>query len=652
MLSKSLRREAQRCRENRVERIGDFNAYDTLNPVGDKTAKLGNIKVNHVREKADWAINHISGLSLEARVVSHADDEQSMQQEEFLNFQLESVIRANSNYDREMREILRDAAVSGEGLGKISVRRTLSGAAEIILERRNWRGIWYDHDYTKNDFLQSDYLFDLEWHVFDNLKKLYKSDVMNSWIRMVNEDKNPDHTIAQSIMGASNTGWKTGWNGWSRTESDERKKVLYGDAWWRVYTKENPMGDVMTAKIIASPDLNHVHILKNKDGESTQRPGYKMNTFPYIRIVADRYSETSFPYSPLIRNRRGNEVMMNEMMRGILLEAISPKLMIKQGSLPEGVKNPEQFARSLNFWNSEFGGSIILPEIDETNVKPIDNAKRMEAMTRAYEMLMSEDQRHSGAIDASLLGQSTNVSSAVGMQEKTRHARLSIGNLIHGWEYAHKDAGDKILSLIMQFGDTIEYPPFLNAAGAAMRSPPPMDLTQQRVFYSVRVNPSRDVNEALNSQIENLVKTIPQIGGPVMAIVNKHQKLIPPEVERELLEVMARAGVPVPMDSFSMAKRKELEQLNQQKQQQEQEARQIENQERMAKIEKDLAEAARARAEAQKLMLESETEKVNRAKKGAEVNKTLADAEKSKAEADLTKKTPPPSKKLVNGGGS
>ena len=667
-LSMALLREADRTLTSRYERIQDSNLYDNLSPVSQRNNYGGSqgeaMKLNTVREKVLWTVGHIADSPLISRVMANTDDPSVKNFEEMRHWQVQTQMKANPGFDKEMKMCLSDAAITGEGIARIRLKPTSQEKAMIVLERRPWEGIFYDHNYRKDDFRDCPYLFDLRWVSIGKLKEFYKKKEHHKFIdafkQLILNDSNPDQRMANFY--ASESGWQATSSGWMvGGEEDDRLFVLFGEAWWREYSNEKPEGQVKFAKVVASPDFSKVEFM------TEPAEGYKMNEIPYVRIVADRYRDSGFVYSPIIRFRRPMETFQNEVLRAINMLATRRKVAITTEAMPEGERNVAQMTAIANDWANRAGGSIVLKTLDPKHFQIIDDSASINVLTEVLKMVREDNERNGGAIDPSLLGRQTNVNSAVGLQEKAHHASLAMP-LVDGWVNAHQLVGDMFLGLIGEFEDVLEFPPYMDMKGDLQRNPArPSDMPQapaapspedmlqmqevgqdmyevmqtakspspdmqfmgidkQRCFFKVSVVPKRTADEAFQKMMFELSKSAPDSAAALLVILGEELNIIPAGRSNDVAKVLLLAGHNIPMDGLPMRDQQEIQNQLAQRNKPQEEARQAEMQKIMTETQKALAMANKLNAEAQKVLAQIPAEQLEAAKTAAETNKLNAEA--------------------------
>ena len=667
-LSAALLREADRTLTSRQERMRDSNMYDNLSPVSEKNANgqegVNISRINTVREKADWTVGHISESQMISRVMANSDDPEVRRFEELRHWQVETQMKANPGFDREMTKILRDSVITGEGIGRVRLNPTSKEKAMIVLERRDWRGVFYDHTYQEDDFHRCGYLFDVRWVSVDKLKKFYKNKVefIDKFKQMIMNDTNPDQRMA--TFYASGFGWEATPNGWvgMSDNEDDRMFVLFGEAWWREYSEDHPQGKVKFAKIVASPDFSKVELMTDA------ADGYKMNEIPYIRIVSDRYRESGFVYSPIIRFRRPMEVFQNDVFNAITMLSTRRKVALTPEALPEGDRNVRQDLAIANDWANRAGGSLYARTLDPKHFQIIDESQSIKVLSEVLEMVRMDNERNGGAIDPSLLGRQTNVNSAVGIQEKAHHASLAMP-LVNGWVNAHQWVGDMFLGLIGEFEKSLEFPPYMDMKGDLRQNPehltmrqqqkqqgggdmpaPTMEaeevgknlyavmnakpmspimrfrsIEQQRCFFKVSMIPKKAAHEAFQKMMFELTKSAPDSAAALLVILGEELNIIPAGRSNDVVRVLALAGHNIPLDGLPMHEQDEIKNILAERNKPQQEAQQAEMQKMMSDFQKTMAMAQKLAAETQSILAAIPADQLAAAKVAAETNKLNAE---------------------------
>lgn len=628
-LQKWLYREATSDRQNRAERIKDISFYDNITPLADKAAAgLGyghdTPRINTIREKVDWAVGQISKVKMMTKVLSNGRSAKFARIAEWRQNQVSSHMKV-CKFNREMRKVLKDAVLSGEGIALVKMTREKNGDDDFYLTRvkhRNWRNIFYDSDYREDDFRESKYLFDVSWHDCDDIIAKYKGSKkeIEAMKYSIQRDDNPD----QSLAAFYQNDFYSNINSMSdNTTGDGRMKVLYGMVWWREKADGRTRGVVKYAEVVVSPSFGTLHLLTKP-----QMP-FNMHEIPYIRVVAGRYQETGHVFSPMVRFRRGIEKNLNEIFRTMQSLAKNHTVLFSSKAIPKDVEvTSEVLEKTLSqFFNSQ-GGVLGLDDISEDAIKVSDNSPKLKIMGELFNNLMNANEITGTTIDQSLLGKSSNITAAVSMQEKEKHARLSLSDLIASYTDSMKTVGQMMLSIIIQWEPVMLFPPFQSEDGGSVLPDMPDggDLENVALFYDVDPKSELQQNEQFMQIMGEMVKTMPQIAPAVMVALNEMTGAVPPATMRSMLKQAALSGVEVPEDNLTQADKDEIQQQREQVKQENDMAKKIEMGEKMSEIQFTKARTQETIAKTKLLTVEAMTQTSETAKVDEETDKIKMEA--------------------------
>lgn len=649
ILQKYLYREACNTRTNRIERIKDIRYYDNLTPIAEKSGGelgYGNDapRINTIREKIDWSVGHILSKEMITRVIGAGKDENNRRVAEFREWQIKSQHSA-ANMRRKIERVLIDAALSGEGIMRLRVKPVMNGRAIITAERRNWRGVFYDTAWQEDDFSESRYLFDLSFIDFDELKFKHpgKKQKLKEFETEVLADRNPDQLLANSYGYFGNTFGDNGDDNFS-SEGEARREVLYGLAWWRENEKGYPGGRVYWAEVAVSPCFGKVCMLTPK------KPGYEMNEFPYIRIVTARYNESGYVYSPIPRFRRGIQRMMDIVFRSIIKLSGKNSMAVSEHALPKSMSlTPRQWIENAKEFVEGDSGILVAGEVGKEHMLNLDNSAKLDKMVNLFSTLMTSSEITGISIDPSLLGQRTNINSAVALQEKARQVQFSMSQLTSNYQECMRLAGGMTLSMIRQFEPFLHFPPYSDSDGGEFSPSIPQgidyDLEAQSMYYDVVPRPAMEHNEYMMKMMTELAKTDPRAAPSLFLIMNHVSQSIPDSMMKRVAKQFALAGHAIPPEMLTQADRDEIRQEQENVKRQAEMASQIENAGAMAEIGLKKASAIKTETEAKVLAQKIETQ--NR-----EIRHVEAKTEKAEAEAfaiEVEARRPPEKKNKESG---
>ena len=246
-LARHLQDEVQATRENNIERGIDADYVDGLTPMDDDFARQlgGNMSKhdipnhNNMKREVSWVEGYVANLNLASHVSPASmyptqGREEILKATEYMKKRVKSIHDA-FDYKREYEQIIRDAAVSGEGIGRVEVKKTRSGQVVSTLRRRNWRGVWYDTTNERDDFEDSRYIFDLSYQDIDivSLKHDIKEEELLEYAKIATLNK----SIDESLVFYNNRYHSE--NYYLSEEFAYRKQVGYGQVWWKQFCSCN-----------------------------------------------------------------------------------------------------------------------------------------------------------------------------------------------------------------------------------------------------------------------------------------------------------------------------------------------------------------------------------------------------------------------------
>lgn len=592
MLGEYLRREREETRVSLENRKRDHDYFDGMTPSSDYMSReFGyneheNVKVNTIRRNVDWAMGYIRRMKLHSRVVPLSNNDKARKYAEYRNWQLQSQWEA-CRAQREVDKALKDCLVTGEGFLRVKVKTVLPGKVRAVVEHKSWKNIYYDRMNMRLD--RARYLFHM---TFQSPKKLIEKYPQHEvkireFKTFILNDRGIDQSEAHEFRTSD--------------ISPEEEHIAFGEAWWREHEEGVPEGRVIYAPIIANEALDRIYLLEEP------RSPYPFNKFPFVSIIADRYGRDGVPYSPLVRHSIGMEKVKQYTLRSVIEAASRSGAIIDQRAFPtDSEVSQEEFVKSLREQLSRPRGLAIVNNMDGIDLR--QNHNEMQAMVQLLTLLYESSQVNGSPIDPSLLGSNTNITAAVAMQEKGRHADLSLTQPIQSYQAGIEDIGEMVLVLISKNEVKMEFPAFLNDDGEVNA----MDMSEIeqygeennraiegfRFAYRVIANDSSTgYEQELLRMFTEMAKVAPEMG---LGLLVATDKVVP--LGKGVLEAVAgmaqKAGHILPTNILPEKMRKAGEEKEMQAQQQQQQQAEMEKQGFMAELEKIGAEAEALEAKA------------------------------------------------------
>lgn len=593
MLGDYLHREREETRVSLHNRKRDADYFDGMTPSNDyMSQEFGyneheNVKINTIRRNVDWAAGYIKGLKLNSRVVPQSNNEMARKYSEYRNWQLTSQWEA-CKAQRQVDKALEDALITGEGFLRIKTEMVLKNRVRAVVEHKSWKNIFYDR--MNMDLNKARYLFHLSFQSPERLIERYpkhKTKIMEYKTYILNDrgiDQSEAHEFRTSDINPN------------------EEHIAFGEAWWREYDENHPDGKVVYAPIIADEALNKVHLLE------PPRSPYTFNKFPFVSIVADRYKRDGYPYSPLVRHSIGIEKVKQYALRSVIEAASRSGAVIDSRAFPDDPDiSHDQFAQSVADQLSRPKGLAVVNNLEGVLMR--DNHNEMNNMITLFKMLLESSSVNGIQMDPALLGSTTNLTAAVAMQEKARHADLSLTKPIESYQSAIEDLGEMMLAMIAQSEMLMEFPAFINDDGEINN----MDMTEIEQFgadnkraiegfrfaYRVVADQSKTgYEQELLKMITEMAKVAPDLAPGLLLAADR---IVP--MGKGIFEAMAtmvqETGRPMPTNLLPEKLRKRGEEMQQKVQEQEQQKAEMEKQGFMAEIDKMDSETAKLDTEAE-----------------------------------------------------
>ena len=608
-LGQRLSFERDRSEVNNHEREIDVRYVDGETPLDDRFAKQFGRNMskwdiprhNTIRRNLDWVEGYLARQRLVASVVSSTNynNPDTLVEAEWRQWQVKSVWD-RQDYNDTIRHIIRDCVGSGEGIGRVQiVKKMFSDGSHIYVNkllRRNWRGVWYDSEIDDDTFNNCIYLFDIAkqdaYIVAMNHGKNVEE--INNWQEEATLDKRIDRTYGSYTQEMGDMG------------SGVRKMVYYGQAWWKDY--KDGIATTYYAPIIASPDLDKIKFL-----EPPRKP-YNHNEIPYVRLVADRNSRTGLVYSPLTRLRRGQERFLQYPMRNLIRLTQGRQAVVTADCIPKDDKGqllyslPEYSRIVQEFIEGDRGVLVTTPDSrTKENFKILENEVLVSKMIELYTLLMSSSETTGMPIDPALLGKSSNINAAVAIQEKAKHAHLSLNRITENHIRLVKKIGHLTLAHIIEYGDEMEFSQWTDQEGTVSEPPRfPDTMMTARFDYNV-VAKSRDTGfeEEQIKMIGEFVKVVPQeLAAALLMTAHNILPLGNNAAMQDFAKLMLRAGLPVPDGMMTREMKEAHAQMQAAANKEKEEATGLQKADAGAEIEKKQSEAAHKQAETLKTLSE------------------------------------------------
>lgn len=561
-----LNHEMDLQRRNRYEQQRDFRMYEGGEMPYDELAredpKYQDLRTNFMRVAANYIIAAAQNMEVVGRIYPAGGQ---FSKEEFRKIAGEydkrlMAVRQHVDWRTAWDQAIADAIVTGEGWLKEGLRLAENGKFyEFYLHHVDYRNVYVDHTSSMPGLEDASYVFhvkpmDMTRAVarFPSRERLlldfgYQTRLLHTADSDVAFDiDNPNPSLLYDSLSSREGG------------GHGNMKVNIGEAFIRTFDMKTDRPVVRVFNFVSDESYSRVVILRQA------RKWHGHNRFPFTRITPARFRENNLPYSPMTRFRRGYERVMTALMRTAVRMAASRSIIMHAKS---ATKNSEKSLVAIQQEYKQQLGSpapVIIDYSDTPGTLKIENLSvDLQKTTSMFEMLMrlSEVQAQ---VDPSLLGQETNVTAGIAMDQKRDEALNSFPELRTCIRQGVRSLTERILSLCEEHDKAIHYPALIGEDGLpAPVSDGDFTVSGNRVLYHVDLQSgSRTI---MREQAANL-----------MAILQKmdpqtSQKFLPMFVEMMripdgghiknlVVDMLMSSGVSLPMGLLNEEQRKRQEQ--------------------------------------------------------------------------------------------
>lgn len=550
-----------------------------------------NPKFNTVRGKIDWAGGYMKKMKLHSKVIPHSNGAIERQFAEYRNMQLMSQMEA-CRAQRQIDRAITDCLITGEGILRVKMKTITKEPLRLrsVVHHKSWKNVYYDR--ANEGIQEARYLFNLSWQPAKRLAERFPqhaSKIMQFGTFILND---------RSINQADAHEFRTS------DINPEEEYVAFGEAWWRVVDKDYPDGKVVYAPIIANEALDEVYLI-----EKPRNP-YNFNKFPFVSIVADRYKRDGCPYSPLLRHAIGIEKVKQYVLREIIKVGSRRGAVIDKRAFPKGgATSAQSIYETINGIKKQLSHSDGLAVVDSLDgIEFHHGEKEMAGLLTLFNTLETSSNINGMQIDPALLGSSSNITAAIAIQEKGRHADLSLTKPINSYQAAIEDIGEIMLAMIAQGEKYMEFPAFINNDGEVNSMDMAMihnvgadgrrAIESFKFSYRVAADQSQSGHEQEQLRLlSEVAKTNPELGG---AIVMLSDRIVPMGygIKDDLAEMFLKSGKMIPTSRMSERVRQVSEQLQMSQQQEREQQEQMQRIGFMSEIEETNANAEAMEADA------------------------------------------------------
>ena len=537
-----------------------------------------------------------------------------------------AVSATNLNY--HVGRAVEDAVYSGQGFVRFGLEDAPGGRLNYKAFYSHWGGEIVDMLNVDDDTLAaSQYHMSVRWMDMHQLAVMYPEHskklerMMQEGVGGPSQSRPADIRRRQYWYG--NRSWideETEYGGgYGTAASRNRQGAVLGTAWWWEYEREGgrlATKRLMTAPFLTTPFADEVITLAEPIESLT-------GIIPVMQLLSGRYRDTGMPFPPVVRLPRGNERVMQYLLRGALfLMGRSLYMFTKEAVPTEGDDNtlmdPTKWLK-------------MLKDADESPTRAIEVASlRAEHFQRislsdeakiAVEMLNFMRDVNQGMMPEhpSLRGDKTGVTAAAALREYANNAMLGHQKLLESWKLAYERFGMYSLEALRLAEDILPAGGVVTPDGRMnMRAADYDDvqvtleeLNAGQFGIAVRAEERKESDQyraSLKGEIVKMLSVMAPEVAPAVAMIAWKSEIPEDAVVDEIIEMMALMGYPVPESLMDPALRDKVAKMGDQKSRQEAELKKRALMRESAEIYKTLMQGAKASAESGKTAADAENE--------------------------------------------
>ena len=488
-----------------------------------------------------------------------------------------------TNFNYHAGRAAEDAVYSGQGFVRFGLKDAPGGRMRYEARYSHWGGEIVDPLNIDDDTLEySQFHMSVNWldmqqllamypEHFDRIKKL-----CNEGVGGPNQSRPGD--VRRRQYWRPDRSWidqATEWGGgYGVASSRERTGAVLGKAYWWEYERAGgrvASKQLMTAPFLTTPYADEVLLL----GEPMESV---TGIIPVAQLLSGRYMDSGHPFPPVVRLPRGNERVMQYLLRGSLFLMGRSLFLFTKEAVPEedgeGTRmDPTKWLNMLQAVDESPTRALELKSMSAEHFQRIDlspmaavGVKMLELMKDLNSSMMPE---HPGLTERSGL------TAAAAMREAANNAQLGHQKLLETWQNAFKRFGEYTLETLRHAEDILPSGLAMRENGMRMTRGDLYDdieiteeeLAQGHFGIAVRAEERKETDQYRTAIKQEVVKML-SVVAPDMAVAAAliAWKTEAPDAEvDELIEMMAKAGYPIPPSMLDPAVAEMVEQMQQER---------------------------------------------------------------------------------------
>ncbi len=560
------------------------------------------LKLNTIANAVDYTVGMLSsrntmGLIIPANRVMHASQDEARKIEERIIREFDvryHAIQDRMEFQKLRHKIIKSACTSGVGYFHHGIRRSLrNGKFEFFGECPNWRNVYTDG--FSEDMNKAEFAFIVERVGTQRLLTRFpdnETDILN-FSQGYSTERDPtrghssrDHYNFGHILQNPN-----GFQEYDRSRPD--RQVAYGRGYFfdEVNWKGRPVAVCLYTSFVCEEDFSEVKLL------TMPTHLYGHNEIPICQVKFGEEPDTGFPFSTIVRHRRGLERAMNSTLRTIMrLQGSRGVIVNMQEALAQTDMTDDEIIKDYQKRLSHT--TYALPEYGAINSLRVENYAADLQKHSQFLVALNELSKQSVNIHPTLQGEKTSVTAGTaldGLRKDTHRANADL-HLSIDFDLIKRSA-EQILSHIEQFNRLIDFGTISNR-GQLIQLGSDGDLTiagNKARFQIIAAERERIYSEDQLRYLEMfLQRASPEQAMPFIPFFMQNARGGNAEIVDDMKAILMKMGLPI---APSMLTQDEAKMVAQQEQ------AQAEARKQAAEIEMDKVraetEAVRSRAEAQ-----------------------------------------------------
>ena len=530
--------------------------------------------------------------------------------------------------DYHVGRAIEDAVYSGQGFVRFGLEDAPGGRLRYKANYSHWGGEITDMLNVDDDTLGgSQYHMSVKWMDMPALYAMYPEHagrlekLMQEGVGGPSQARPADVRRRQYWWGARS--WideETEWGGgFGTAASRERAGAVQGTAWWWEYERKNgrlATKRLMTVPFLTTPYADEIVLLAEPLESVT-------GIIPVIQFLSGRYKDTGLPFPPVVRLPRGNERIMQYLLRGALFLMGRSLYMFTKEAVPrEGDDNtmmdPTKWKNMLKSADESPTRAIEVESLSPNHFLrvPLDKEAKnaVEMLTFMKELNMGMMPEHK-----SLLGNSSGVTAAAALREYANNALLGHQKLLETFNLGYERFGEYTLEALRAAEDILPSGGALMRDGRLSRRGEAYDdvhvtmeeLEQGQFGVAVRAEERKDSDQyraALKQEVVKMISVMAPEIAPALAIIAWQTEMPEDAVLSDVIEMLALRGYPMPEGLLDPALAEKVAAMGDEKGKQAAEERMTELMEKRAGIYEKLMKGAKAASESGKTAATAEGE--------------------------------------------